>query len=339
MYASLILLLGLTTLIGGCGAPAGNGEQAEGRHKPASQDLRIVTLAPHLAELVFAVGAGDLLVGVSAYTDYPAEAATRPRVGDAFAIDQEQLAVLKPDLLLAWASGTAIHVIDELEKRGYRVETIETSGVDDVTTALRRIGRLTGRDAQAEEAADNFRRGLQQLERRYASEPPISVFYQVSSRPLYTINGDHFVSDLIELCGGRNIFDDLNSLAPLVDVEAVLARDPEVMLASDDSQPDAFDTWQRWPELAANRYGNLFFLPANEIGRATPRLLLAGESLCASLEEARRNRGAVQGSTADALPARSHRGASAIANLLSVRSGSGPRQFPVRIPRAPGVLQ
>jgi iron complex transport system substrate-binding protein len=252
--------------------------------------LRIVSLAPHLAELVFAVGAGDLLVGVTAYTDYPEAASSLPQVGDAFAIDQEQLALLKPDLLLAWESGTPSHVVDELGKRGYRVETIETRGIEDVAGALERLGTLTGHVPEASRAAAAFRRGMRRLKDRYRESESLTVFYQVSSRPLYTINGYHYVSELIGLCGGRNVFADLGSLAPLVDVEAVLARDPEVMLASDDSQEGAFDVWRRWPELAANRYDNYFLLPAGEIGRATPRLLQAGETLCETLDVARSNR-------------------------------------------------
>ena len=265
-------------------------------HEPATADgvvptnLRIVSLAPHLAELVFAVGAGDLLVGVTAYTDYPDAASTLPQVGDAFAIDQEQLALLRPDLLLAWKSGTPSHIVDELRKRGYRVETVETRGIEDVAVALERLGTLTGHVPEASQAAAAFRQGMQTLKERYRESESLTVFYQVSSRPLYTINGDHYVSELISFCGGRNAFADLGSLAPLVDVEAVLARDPDVMLASDDSQEEAFDVWRRWPELAANRYENYFFLPADEIGRATPRLLQAGETLCEKLDVARSNR-------------------------------------------------
>lgn len=254
-----------------------------------------MTLAPHLAELLFAVGAGDLLVGVTAYTDSPDAAAKLPRVGDAFAVDQEQLAVLRPDLLLAWKSGTAAHVVDELEKQGYRVEVIETTGVEDVAEALQHIGRLTGHESQAEQVAGAFERGLEELARRHRHSAPVSVFYQVSSRPLYTINGDHYVSQLIAICGGRNIFSDLNDLAPMVDVEAVLARNPEAMLASDDSRDDAFAVWRRWTELAANRYGNYFLLPADEIGRATPGLLQAGKTLCEALDDARRNRASSDG--------------------------------------------
>jgi iron complex transport system substrate-binding protein len=239
---------------------------------------------------VHAVGAGDLLVGVSSWTDFPPEAVALPVVGDAFAVDQERLALLEPDLLLAWESGTAASIVDRLTARGFRVETVKSRSLDDIAEALERIGRLTGHEAQGRREAAEFREGLAVLARRYVDADPIRVFYQISRSPLYTVNGTHFTSQLIGVCGGRNVFADLDELAPLVDVEAVLVRDPEVMLASDDNGSDAFDVWQRWPDLAANRYGNRFLLPAGRIARATPRLLQAGEALCEALDRARLNR-------------------------------------------------
>jgi iron complex transport system substrate-binding protein len=288
---TLTTLLVLAFPLAACEGSQHSGRPAADAHE-ARANLRIVSLAPHIAELVFAVGAGEALVGVTAYTNYPDAAAKLPSVGDAFAVDQEQLAVLKPDLLLAWKSGTAAHVVDELRKQGYRVEVIETTSLNDIVDALHHIGRLTGRESQAQEQAGSFEQGLDELAERYREAPPISVFYQVSERPLYTINGEHYVSELITICGGRNIFSDLNNLAPMVDVEAVLARNPEAMLASDDSHDDTFAVWRRWSELDANRYRNFFFLPADEIGRATPRLLKAAKLLCEALDEARKNRDA-----------------------------------------------
>ena len=251
---------------------------------------RIVSLSPHLAELVFAVGAGERLVGVSAYTDFPEAAAKLPVIGDAFMLDLERMTVLNPDLLLAWQSGTPAHVIDELQSRGYRVEVIRTKSLHDVPVALRRIGRLTGQSVPANRAAEDFIAGMNVLEDLAVDAAPIRVFYQVSKRPLYTISGEHYVSQLIEICGGQNIFADLGKLAPLIGVEAVLERDPEVMLAGEDAGPDAFSEWERWPDMAASRYGNHFLMPAAEIGRATPRLLEAGAAICNALEKGRKSR-------------------------------------------------
>ena len=199
-----------------------------------------------------------------------------------------------PDLLLVWESGMPAHTVDELRSRGYRVESIRTRNLADVGTAMIRLGELTGRLATAEVAAGQFTDALAQLSEQYRDAEPINVFFQISARPLYTINQEHFISEIITLCGGRNVFDDLDEMAPSVSVEAVLDRDPEVMLAGTNSGDDAFDEWARWPGLAANRYGNQFLLPDETIGRPIPRLALAGRSLCIALDQARRNRAAAQ---------------------------------------------
>lgn len=251
---------------------------------------RIVTLAPNLTELVFWAGADELLVGVSAYSNHPPAATELPVVGDAFMIDQERLAVLQPDLLLVWQGGTPAHVVDELRALGYEVEVMRTNSLADVADAIVRIGDLTGRGESARETAASFAGRLQEIRAAHVARPAISVFYQVSARPLYTVNGGHFVSELIELCGGRNVFADLGELAPTIDVEAVVERDPEVLLASSDAGNDAFGEWQRWPQIAANRFGNRFIVPGDIISRATPRLLDGAAFLCEVLDEARKRR-------------------------------------------------
>ena len=264
----------------------------------AASYSRIVTLAPNLAELVFAAGAGDTLVGVSAYSDFPAAVDALPLVGDAFTIDQERLALLRPELLLAWESGTPAHVVDELRQAGYDVEVIRTRSLADISAALVQIGELAGSGLQARAVASDFSAALEELRSRYSGAAPIRVFYQVSSRPLYTVGRDHYASELIALCAGQNVFADVDELAPAVDVEAVLDRDPEVMFASDDAVGDAFAEWDRWPSIAANRLGNRFLVPADELSRPTTRVLEAGRVICDSLQTARERR-AEPGSAAD----------------------------------------
>ncbi len=256
---------------------------------------RVVTLAPNLTELVYAVGAGDTLVGVSAWSDYPAAARDLPVIGDAFTLDQERLALLQPDLMLAWESGTPAHTIDELTERGFNVAVIRTRGLADIAAAMRRIGALTGRPQQADAAANAFLEQLEALRAEHADAEPIVVFYQVSARPLYTINSEHYVSELIDICGGNNVFSDLDTLAPAIAVEAVIDRNPEVLLATTDEGEKALAQWQRWPKIAAVLYGNQFLLPADEMARATPRLVAAGGAVCLALRQARFNRAVFAG--------------------------------------------
>ncbi len=286
LVALAATLLFILTLAPGCQrSPGTPGETAEPR--------RIVTLAPHLAELVFAAGSGDLLVGVSAYTDHPPEAARIEVVSDAFTVDQERLRLIDPDLVLAWHSGTPSHVVDELRTAGYRVEAIRTRGLDDIAAAIRHIGELTGREDAAKRVAAKFENDFKSLGNEYSDADRISVFYQVSLKPLYTINGEHYIGELIELCGGKNIFANLSELAPAVSVEAVVDRNPDVVLAGSADGDAAFVEWRRWPHLTANRVGNYFSVNADEVTRPSLRLVAAANSICKHLVVARANLRAV----------------------------------------------
>jgi iron complex transport system substrate-binding protein len=264
--------------------------QAPSEPTIAGAASRLVTLAPQLTELVFAAGAGESLVGVSAWSDFPRAALALPVVSDAFTVDQEQLAELQPDLILAWQSGTPAHVVDELRLRGYRVEVVATESLGDIGAAINTIGSLTGHDEFATDAARKFGQSLEEIAEKHADDVSITVFYQVSGRPLYTVNGKHYISEIVALCGGRTVFSELGELAPAVSVEAVLERDPEVLLAGSEQLAGVFDEWARWPQLAANRYGNLFVVDPDTISRASPRLVAGARSICARLDLARDNR-------------------------------------------------
>lgn len=254
---------------------------------------RLVTLAPQLTELVFAAGAGSALVGVSAYSDYPPAARAIPVVSDAFTVDQEQLALLRPDLLLAWQSGTPAHVVEELRQAGYAVEVLRTQSLGDIAPAIRRLGELTGHAEHAAAVAAEFSESLEDLRKRHAGGAPVSVFFQISERPLYTVSNQHYIGEIISLCGGQNIFADLGELAPAVAVEAVVDRNPEVLLAAGDDASSTFAVWQRWPGMAANRYGNLFVVNPDEISRAGTRVIAGARRICEQLDIARKQRDGV----------------------------------------------
>ncbi|HET6654939.1 MAG TPA: cobalamin-binding protein [Gammaproteobacteria bacterium] len=266
------------------------GAAAVGAAAPAP---RIVSLSPGLTELVYAAGAGEQLVGTTAYTDYPAAATRLPQIGDAFHIDVERLVALKPDLVLAWASADPPALLARLRGLGFKVAVFEPRTLADIAANLRRIGKLAGTSAEAEQAAQAVEQGLKRLREQYAGREPVRVFYEISAHPLYTINGKQIISQGIELCGGRNIFADLPSLAAPVSVAAVIARNPEAIVTGGDGNGNGvknrLDAWRRWPQVTAVTNNALFSVPADQIARATPRMLEGIKTICRDLEKARQS--------------------------------------------------
>ncbi len=253
---------------------------------------RIVSLAPHVTEVLFAAGAGERVVGVVAYSDYPEAARALPQVGGYASIDMEAVAALRPDLVIGWASGNRAAHLDRLAALGIPVYLNEPRRLDDIARSLERFGRLAGTDATAQAAANDFRARRDVLAARHAARPAVRVFYQIWEQPLLTINGEHLISDAMRLCGGENVFDALAPLAPTVGTESVLAADPEVIVASGmgEARPEWLDRWRRWPRLAAVGADNLYFIPPDLMQRHTPRILDGAQRLCDILEQARAKR-------------------------------------------------
>jgi iron complex transport system substrate-binding protein len=253
---------------------------------------RIVSLAPHITELLYAAGAGAALVGAVDYSDYPRPALALPRIGGHDRLDLERILALQPDLAVAWQSGTAGVTVQRLQALGIPVFYSEPRTLEDIPRDLLRLGQLAGTEAVARQAATDFQQGLQNLRARYAGARPVRVFYQIWQRPLMTVNGAHLISDVIRLCGGENIFAGLSSLAPQVGMEAVLAADPEVIIAGGlaQEQPHWREAWRVWPRLAAVRGDHLYYIPPDLMQRHTPRILQGAEQLCARLEQVRTRR-------------------------------------------------
>ena len=253
----------------------------------AADRLRIVSLAPHLTEIAYAAGAGDALVGTVEYSDYPAAARRLPRVGDGWRVDFESVLALRPDVVLAWTSGTPRSTVEQLMAMRLRVIEVPTFRLADVPAALRLVGDLAGTRAAAEPAAARFEAEVTRLRERHAGARPVTVFVQIDEEPLFTVNGRHVISEVVELCGGRNVFAGLPQIAPQVDVEAVLARDPQAILSTDDTATDPRAEWRRWPQLTAVRRGTIYVLPSDTVARASPRLVEGVQAVCAALDDAR----------------------------------------------------
>jgi iron complex transport system substrate-binding protein len=259
--------------------------------KPAQ---RIVAMAPHVTELLFAAGGGAKIVGAVSYSDYPAAAKRIPQIGSNRQIDMERVIAMKPDLIVVWLHGSSARQVEELRTLGISMFHSEPKKLDDIAGSLQKLGKLMGTEAVAEPAAATLRRELATLTARYANRPPVRMFYQVWDKPLYTLSGGHIVSDAIRTCGGVNIFASLKVTAPVVDVEAVLQEDPEAIFSTGEgSQNDGgVNMWKPYGTMTAVKRANLFRIDGNLLNRAGPRMVTGTAALCEKLEQARQHRSA-----------------------------------------------
>ncbi|MDO8298321.1 cobalamin-binding protein [Lacisediminimonas sp.] len=257
----------------------------------SSPARRIVSLAPHATELLFAVGAGSSVAGVIEYSDFPREARAIASVGSAAAFDIERIAALRPQLIVAWGSGNNPVRLQQLQDLGYPVFISEPRDFETIATSLERLSILAGTASAGRAAATQFRRQVRELQERYRNRPPVRVFYQVWRSPLMTLNNEHLVSQAMAICGGSNVFAHLPQLAPTIGIEDVLLADPTVIInASGRADDDGLQIWQRFPRATAVRLGNLFTVDADTLTRATPRILEGTQAICRALDIARSKR-------------------------------------------------
>lgn len=250
---------------------------------------RVVSLAPFITELVFAAGAGDRLVAVSEHSDYPEAASSLPRVGNAFSVNLERLLAARPDLVISWQSGIDPRIVERLESMGVSVFVLEPRDIDGVASALRRIGRLLGSGETADRRARDFTAQVAEIRQSYAGRSGVSVFYQISRQPLMTLNGRHMVTRILNLCGGMNVFEGMAPIAPTVNREQVLERDPDAILISGagTQASESIDFWRRYSSMKAVRHDNVYAVDGDILNRQTPRLLDGIRQVCELLDRAR----------------------------------------------------
>jgi iron complex transport system substrate-binding protein len=252
---------------------------------------RVISLAPHVTEMLFAAGGGARVVGAINFSDYPEAAKRIPVVGSSSELDMERVLALKPDLLVVWQSGNTARQLEQLRQTGIPIFYSEPTRLAHVAETLLRFGRLLGTEPAAQAAAHDFSGRIAALEARYARRSPVRVFYQIWDKPLYTLNNAQIASDALRLCGGVNIFGQLKVKAPVVSTEAVLEQDPEAIIGSvRDDAPDAgLHVWRAYQGMLAVRRGNLFS-PPESLTRAGPRMVAGVTDLCEKLELARQRR-------------------------------------------------
>ena len=250
---------------------------------------RIVALAPHIVENLYSAGAGDKLVGVVSYSNFPDEAKNVPEVGTYNAFSLEQVLALQPDLVVMWGSGNGMQTLSKFEAMGIPVYVSELRQLSDVPKSIRNLSQLAGTPAIGEAEASRIETELNALHRLYGEKRSLSVLYQIWNDPLQTVNGEHLISEIISLCGGYNIFGDARSLAPRVSIESVLLRDPDAIVASGmgEARPEWLDQWRAYPSLTAVADEALFFVNPDHLQRPSARIVLGAQSLCQQLDQIR----------------------------------------------------
>lgn len=249
---------------------------------------RIVALAPHLTELVYAAGAGGKLVAVGKYSDFPPEALAKPVISDAFAVNFEALAQLKPDLVLVWGSGTPERIKSKLRTLGVAVYEIEIRDVAGLADTLRGIGRLAGTEGAAQARAQAIAADWAALKARYAGRPPVRVFFQLWDAPLMTLDGQHLISSAIAACGGRNVFAELPTLTATVSWESAVQRDPElVVTAGAPGETASPGRWAQFKRVSAVQHGQFAHVEGDLLDRSGPRFVDGARELCEAIDHAR----------------------------------------------------
>ena len=253
--------------------------------KPAK---RVISLSPGMTELLFAAGGGAYVKGVVSYSDFPEVAKKIQQVGSYNSVDIEKILALNPDLVVAWESGNPALQISKLKKLGLTVYISEPRNFDDIPSTLERLGTLVDTATIATNAANEFRQKLGNLKQRYAKNKTIakSVYIQIWNQPLMTINGEHLISRIVEFCNGQNIFHDVGQLTLSLDVETILAKNPDAIIVTREGElgNEWLSRWRQWEFLNSVKNRALYTANPDHLVRHTPRILQGITQVCGFLQ-------------------------------------------------------
>ncbi|MCG8315803.1 MAG: cobalamin-binding protein [Pseudomonadales bacterium] len=259
--------------------------------KLASPANKIISLAPHNTETLFYIGAGNRIVGTVHYSDYPEEALKIPRIGGYDKLNLEKIITLKPDLVVAWKSGNDSRGIKRIEQFGIPIFYSDDHSIQGIAETMAALGKLTGLNAQSLALKNEFLSRYQTFIAANKNKVPIKIYYEVWQSPRYTLGGTHFSAEIFKVCGGKSLFEDVMEKAPIVSLEAIIARNPQIILVGDrhgeQSLKELRNRWQQWPQIDAVKNQHIYYVDADIYTRSSPRALDAIEHLCATLDKVR----------------------------------------------------
>tara|TARA_B100000470_G_scaffold87259_1_gene67289 strand:- start:97 stop:945 length:849 start_codon:yes stop_codon:yes gene_type:complete len=250
---------------------------------------RVISLAPALTEIIYHVGGGNRLVGTVEHSDYPAAARNIQRIGAHDRFDFETILALQPDLILAWASGNPANQLNRLEKLGLLVYRAEPGTLESLASTIQQIGKVVGNAHEGVARSQELLIKANGIKQEFSHRQNLTVFYQVWHDPIITLNGNHIVSQMLRSCGATNLFSDLPDIAPVVSLESVIKRNPEVIVVggTPEGAPKWLKNWEAWSHITAVARGHLYSVNADLLHRHSPRIILGLRKLCETLDQAR----------------------------------------------------
>ena len=287
LFLSLSVLLG--SISSAQAAPVCAIDDAGRSVCPKTEVKRVISLSPGSTELIFAAGGGSRVVGVDEHSDYPAEVANIDRIGGYPNISIESIAALKPDLIVAWAGGNSPQLTSMLESIGIPLFYIDPQSFDDVASAIRRLGVVFDTKAHADKSADEVEQRYQAIASQYKNKKPVTVFYEIWNNPLMSINSHHIIHQVIEICGGKNVYADARTQVPQVSIESLIAANPDAISSSTFIKDGKTieERWSQWRNISAVKNNAYITVSGDQISRPTPRALDAAQEFCEKLEDIR----------------------------------------------------
>ena len=255
-----------------------------------SKKLRIIALAPHIVENLFAIGAGDNIVGTVDYADYPSEAQSIERIGGYYGISLEKVLALKPDLVIAWKSGNQSEDLAQIERLGIKVYLSNPTTIAGVADELLTFGEFTGNIKQSQQAANAFKHKLNGIVKNQQDKKNITGFYQLWAEPMMTVSKNTWISQLIETCHVSNVFAQSVTDYPQISIENVIVTKPQVIIIPDEKSktPQPVVNWQKWPEVPAVKNDQFISVNADLLHRFTPRMLDGLADMCDKIDASRK---------------------------------------------------
>ncbi len=251
---------------------------------------RIISLSPHTTELLYSAGAGDKVIAVDADSNYPSHMRTLPKVATHISINIEQILTLKPDLIVDGEGYHTKAVLAQLRSLNIPLHEVQAKSLTDIAASIRTLGQLAGTTAIADSTANTFEERLQLLQSRYADTAPVTVFFQIWFDPLMTIGRSNFVNDAIRLCGGKNIYSEVEGHFPRIGIETLLIADPQLIVAyGKDAQAKTQlqDAWKEHSSLTAVKNNSFLIVPYALLSTPGPRVLEGVSTLCQKLDSIR----------------------------------------------------